>query len=512
MIVKIVPGDISEFVADVIVVNIFEGMEYISGSMAAVDKALGNAITRLITDGEIKGKLNEVTIIHSLGRIPAMRVAVVGLGKQNELTLNKVRDVTAEACRQFRKIGISRVATVAHGSGVGGLDGEKVAQAVTEGALLGLYRFNKYMTPDLESHEIQEVILVEKDEDKIPALERGCNRGKVMAEATNFARDLVNEPANWKTPSQIAAVTQEMAKTYSLKCTVLGKRQIEEAGMGALLGVTQGSHEEPKFVVLHYTGDTESHAAVGLIGKGISFDSGGISLKPSQDMWEMKGDMAGAAAVIAAICAIAQIKPVINVTVLAPLTENLPGGAALKPGDILRAMNNKSIEVVTTDAEGRLILADALCYAQKSGLSPLVDVATLTGACVVALGTLCTGVFGNNQELINDICQAGDDAGELVWQMPMFEEYKELNKSDVADIKNSGGRQGGAITAAQFLAEFVASKPWVHLDIAGPFLSKEDKGYRVKGATGVAVRTLINYILSLSQKHMNGYREVLYEN
>lgn len=499
MDIKVVSGNISDFRTDIIVINIFEGVEYITGSMAAVDKALDNAITRLITDGEIRGKYGEVTIIHTLDKIPATRVAVVGLGKQNQLTLDKVRNMSAETGRQLRKLNITKIATVAHGSGVGRLDSEKVAQAITEGIILGLYRFRKYISPDLESRDIKELTIVEKDVNKIPVLERGCIKGSILAEATNFTRDLVNEPANKKTPVHLANIACEMANNYGLDCVVLDKEKMAELGMGALLGVAQGSHQEPKFVILSYYGDKDSKSSVGIIGKGITFDSGGISLKPAQDMWEMKGDMAGAAAVMGTMRAIAQLKPVINVTALTPITENLPGGLALKPGDILKAINNKTIEIETTDAEGRLILADALCYAQKTGLSPVIDVATLTGACVVALGTLCTGVFGNNQALIDKIVQASNEAGELTWQMPMFEDYKELNKSNVADIKNSGGSPAGAITAAQFLSEFISDTPWAHLDIAGPVMSKEEKGYRVKGATGVAVRTLTNFILNLAQ-------------
>jgi leucyl aminopeptidase len=271
---------------------------------------------------------------------------------------------------------------------------------------------------------------------------------------------------------------------------------MEKEGMGSLLGVAQGSRQPPKLIVLSYKGDKKSTGTLGFIGKGITFDSGGISIKPSEDMWEMKGDMAGAAAAMAALSAIAQLKPKVNVTAVIPATENLPGGKALKPGDVLKAINGKTIEVVNTDAEGRLILADALGYAVKQGLSPLVDLATLTGACHIALGDICSGILGNSQELIDKVIKAGTEAGERLWQMPMYEEYKEQNKSDVADIKNSGGRYGGAITGAQFLAEFAGDMPWVHIDIAGTARTDKERGYLVKGATGIGVRTLINFALA----------------
>jgi len=298
----------------------------------------------------------------------------------------------------------------------------------------------------------------------------------------------------------MAKVAEELAKTHSLGLTIMNREQMEKEGMGALLGVAQGSRQPPKLIVLSYKGDKTSSDTLGLVGKGITFDSGGISIKPSEGMAEMKGDMAGAAAAMAALGAIAQLKPKINVTAVIPATENLPGGNALKPGDILKAVNGKTIEVVNTDAEGRLILADALSYAVKQGLSPLVDLATLTGACRVALGDIYSGIFGNSQELIEKLVKAGADAGERLWQMPMHEDYKELNKSDVADIKNSGGRWAGAITAAHFLAEFVGDKPWAHIDIAGTSFMDKERGYSVKGATGVGVRTLISLALASARQ------------
>ena len=269
--------------------------------------------------------------------------------------------------------------------------------------------------------------------------------------------------------------------------------------MGALLGVAQGSRQPPKFIVLHYRGGDSTKTDVALVGKGITFDSGGISIKPSEKMDEMKGDMAGGAAVMAAMSAIAQLKPKINVMAAIPATENLPGDSALKPGDILTAIDGKTIEIISTDAEGRLILADALGYAKKFGAKLIIDVATLTGACRVALGDICSGAFGNNQGLVDKVIAAGAEAGELIWQMPMYEQYKEQNKSDVADIKNVGGKYGGAITAAHFLAEFVGDIPWVHLDIAGTSMNEKERNYLVKGATGVPVRTLVNFVLSLAK-------------
>ncbi len=310
---------------------------------------------------------------------------------------------------------------------------------------------------------------------------------------------MVNEPANYMTPSSMAEIATSLAKSYGLELEVLEREQMQKLGMGALLGVTQGSRQPPKFIVLRYQGGDSAQVDLALVGKGITFDAGGISIKPSEGMVEMKGDMAGGAAVMAALGAIARLKPRLNVIALVPCTENLPGGEALKPGDVLTAMNGKTIEIISTDAEGRLVLADALSYAGKLGAGRIVDVATLTGSCRIALGDGCSGVFGNNQELVDKIIAASAVAGELMWQLPMYEQAKEQLKSEVADIKNVGGKWGGAITAAHFLAEFAGDTPWVHIDIAGTSLSEKDRGYIVKGATGVAVRTLVNLALSLAK-------------
>ena len=499
MEIKVIVGDIAEIEADAVMVNHFEDMESLEGDIADIDKALDGAISRLIAQGEIKGKPNEITIIHSLGKLPSARVAIVGLGKQKELSQDKVRGAVAGACRLLRQKEVGGIATVAQGAGMAGISAEGAAQAVAEGALLGLYSFRKHITKEAEHGDIKQLTIVAADKTESPRLERGCNKGKVLAEATNLARDMVNEPANYMTPGDMAGMAAELAESYGLKLKVLERKQMQELGMGALLGVAEGSRQPPKFIILRYRGGDSAEADIVLAGKGVTFDSGGISIKPSRKMDEMKGDMAGGAVVMAAMSAIAQLKPRVNVTALIPAAENLPGGSALKPGDIVTAINGKTIEIISTDAEGRLILADALGYAEKLGAKVIIDVATLTGACQVALGDVVTGAFGNNQGLVDKVIAAGDEAGELIWQMPMYDQYKEQNKSDVADIKNVGGRYAGAITAAQFLAEFVGDTPWVHLDIAGTSMSEKERAYLVKGATGVPVRTLVNLVLALAK-------------
>ncbi|KPK46226.1 MAG: hypothetical protein AMJ77_06280 [Dehalococcoidia bacterium SM23_28_2] len=501
MEIKVQAGDISQHPARAIVVNLFEGVKRPGGATGAVDKALGGAISQLIADGEIKGKLNELTLIHTLGRLPSPRVLVAGLGKQADFRLDRVRDITATALRYLRRVGARSVATVVHGAGVGGLEPQRCAQAIAEGAVMGLYRFTRHKKKNENEREIDELTLVEFERAKLAALRRGVAAGRILAEAANRARDMANEPANYLTPAIMAEQAQAVAQEVGLECAILEREQMQELGMGALLGVAQGSTQPPKLIVLRYHGDQRRKATLGLLGKGITFDSGGISIKPSAGMQAMKGDMSGGAAVIAAMWAIGRLKPRINVTAVVPATENMPSGSATKPGDVLRSMSGKTIEVVNTDAEGRLILADAIDYAKSQGLSPIVDVATLTGAMVVAIGKAATGCMANSQELCQKVIAAGEAAGEKFWQFPLYDEYKEHIKSDVADIKNVGRRgEGGAITAALFLADFVADTPWVHLDMASTDNVDKDKGAWVKGATGIPTRTLVNLVLALAKE------------
>lgn len=501
MEIKVVPGHVMDQKADAIIVNIFEGVEHPVGATGSVDKALGGLITRLIASGEIKGKSKEVTLIHTQGKIAADRVLVMGLGKEKDFKLDDIRSLAAEACQCLRQIGVRKVATILLGRHAGGgIEAGTVVQAMIEGSLLGQYSYRQYMTTPPDHHDIEELIIVDHSGDKKAALENGIDRGVIAAEATKLARDMGNEPSNVKTPVRIADQAVEIGRKHGLSVTVLVKKQITELGMGCLLGVGQGSQHEPRLVVVSYRGDPSTTDAIGLVGKGITFDTGGIDIKPDDGMREMKTDMAGAAAVICAVQAVAQLKPRINVTAVAPLAENMPDGAALKPGDVIKAMNGKTVEIISTDAEGRLLLADGILYARKLGLSPIIDVATLTGACRIALGTLCCGGFTNNQDLLNEVMEAGKQAGEIVWQFPMFEEYKEGLKSEVADIQNHGGREAGAIVAAQFIGDFAESVPWVHLDIAGTARTEKDKGYVQKGSTGSSVRTLINFVMNRAEK------------
>jgi leucyl aminopeptidase len=499
MDIQVVTGDITRLETDAIVLVAYSGIKTPDGAIAAVDSALEGSIAALITRGIIKGALNEITLVHSLGKIPAARVVVVGLGKKKELDINKVRNAFAEVSRYLKKNKASNFATLILGAGVNGISREKAVQAMTEGSVLGLYTFKRYLTkPDKDKSSIEKILIISDAKDQA-RLEKTVDKGSIIAEACNWARDIVNEPANHMTPTDLAAAAGKMAEAGGLSIEVLDKDQITRLGMGGLLGVAQGSQQPPKFIIVGYRGKRNDDIDLVLVGKGLTFDSGGISIKPSEGMADMKGDMAGGAAMLGTMRAIARLKPRINVTAMVPATENMPSGSALKPGDIIKAMNGETIEVLNTDAEGRLILADALSYAVKMKAKAIVDAATLTGACMVALGKICTGVFTNNQALTDRILDAGKEAGEYSWQLPMFEEYREQLKSDIADIKNIGNRYGGAITAAKFLADFVKNTPWVHLDIAGTFDNSTEKGYQVKGATGVPIRTLVNLVLNMAK-------------
>ncbi|MBI4216069.1 MAG: leucyl aminopeptidase [Chloroflexi bacterium] len=501
MEIQVLTGNISTLSVGAALAELYEGQDPLEGVLVAWDQALGGAISRLRAKGEIKGKPRELTLIHTLGRLRPERVLLVGLGKREELTPNRIRDAAAEALRYARRLESETVATTILGAGVAGIKHEQAAQALAEGAILGLYTFRRHQARGENSQDLEKLTLVDPRRKNRAELGQGVTTGRILAEAANQARDMVNEPANYMTPTILAQEAQKVAQAYGLECQILNREQMEAVGMGALLGVAQGSRQPPQFIILRYRGDHKSSRLLALVGKGITFDSGGISIKPADGMGEMKGDMAGGAAVISAMGAIAQLKPELNITGLVPATENLPGGNAYKPGDVLKSMSGKTIEVISTDAEGRLILADALCYAHmKEKATLVVDAATLTGACQVALGNICSGAFTNNQSLVDKVLRAGQETGERAWQLPMFTEYKEQNKSDVADIKNTGGRYAGAITAAQFLAEFAQDTPWVHLDIAGTARAEKDSGATVKGATGVPVLTFVNLALALAQE------------
>ncbi len=505
MELQVQAGDVAAWKGDGVVVNLFESVTTPGGSTGAVDEALGGLLTKLIAQGDIKGKFGSTTIVHTLDKIPAARVCVVGLGQESEFTLDRARHAAANGAKALRAAGAKNIATIVHGAGVGGLNAESAAQATAEGIVLGLWRFRKYHTKPDDVGTVEQVMILERDAARVKLVEAGVARGKIIADATNLARDMANEPGNTMTPTRMSEIAKDVAQKNGLEFYVIDRAKAKELGMGAFLGVAQGSDEPPAMIVLRYWGAGKDAApGLGIIGKAITFDSGGISIKPSENMQDMKGDMCGGAAAIAAMQAIAQLKPKINVTGIAASTENLPSGKAYKPGDILKASNGKTIEVISTDAEGRLVLADAMVYAtQTLKLSPVVDAATLTGAMVVALGSHRTGIFSNDKPLTDLLRQIGEETGEKNWEMPMDAEYGEQIKSDWADIKNSGGRSAGSITAAWFIRNFVGETPWAHLDIAGSvglMGDTKENGYKNKWGNGTPTRTFVNLALEMAKK------------
>ncbi len=498
MNVKVQRGSIEATDADVIIVNLFEGVELPAGATGAVDKALNGAITDVLRSGDYRGKLNELSVLYSRGALSARRVIVVGLGKVADFDLDRVRQAAAWSARRARDLGCKSIATVAHGAGTGQIDAASAAQAVVEGVLLGLYEWREHRTAPRERGPVESLTIVEFDESKLTAIEAGAQAGESIAAGVNRARDLVNEPPNYLLPENLAQAAAKMAQETGVKCAIHDINWMREQKMGALLGVTQGSANPPRFIELDYQGSEA--APIIFVGKGITFDSGGISLKAAEGMEAMKNDMGGAAAVIGAVEAVARLKLPLHVMGLIPTCENLPSGTAYRPADVLTARNGKTIEIISTDAEGRLILADALCYAADFKPQAVIDLATLTGACVIALGeNVAAGYFCNDDELSRQIKIASNNTNEKLWRLPLYEEYRDKIRSDNADMKNTGGRSGGVGTSSVFLEEFT-SYPWAHWDIAGmatdtvgytPMMPHVRLPYVIRGGTGFGVRALV---------------------
>jgi leucyl aminopeptidase len=495
MEVKVKTGQIQQENAELIVVNLFDGVTEPGGATGATDKALGGQISRLIADGDFRGKAQETALLYTEGAIPAKRVLVVGLGKEEKFNLEAIRVAAATAAKRVRGLRVKSFSTVVHGGGRGGISLADATQAVVEGSELALYEFKELKTePEDDPKEVRDMTFVVFDESKRPEVEAAVDVGRKIAAGVCLARDLVNRPANYATPKILAQHAQEMADEFGLACQVLEEAEMAELGMGSLLGVAQGTDEPAKFIILEHDAGRDDLDTVVLVGKGITFDSGGISLKGREGMGNMKGDMAGGAAVLGAMRVVAALDLPLRVVGLVPATENLPSGRAYKPGDVVRAMNGTTIEVISTDAEGRMILADALAYAGRYQPQAIVDMATLTGAIFVALGHHAIGLFSNDDDLAARLEVAGQISFERVWRMPLFEEYGEQLKSDVADVKHAGGRPGGAITAAFFMSKFAGDYPWAHLDIAGKAGTDKDKPYTPRWATGVGVRLLIQFL------------------
>jgi leucyl aminopeptidase len=501
MDIKGVTGAIQAVQDELVVVNLFEGVEQPGGATGAVDQAIGGTIRQAIASGDFRGNKGEIAVFYSQGAIPARRVVLVGLGPQEKFSPQVVREVAAAAAQKARDLGVTSFSSIVHGAGAGGLTPEAAAQAVVEGTILGLYRFRELKSKDPERADPETFTLVEFDEKRMVAIEAGARAGWIVAEATCLARDLVNRPANYATPSNLAEAAMEIASGFdNMRCQVLSEEDADELGMGAFLGVAQGSDEPAAFIILEHNPGREDLDTLVLVGKGITFDTGGISLKPADRMDRMRGDMGGGAAVLATLYAVGELQLPLHVVGLVPATENMPGGQAYKPGDVLTALNGKTIEVLNTDAEGRLILADALAYAGRFQPQAVVDLATLTGACVVALGQgVAAGLFSNQDELVARLLAAAESSGERLWRLPLYDDYLAKLESLTADLANTAGREGGVGTSAMFLQQFAEGYPWAHLDIAGmAFEERPDTPKRPphlqKGGTGFGVRLLVQFL------------------
>jgi leucyl aminopeptidase len=484
-------GALALAATDALVVTVFEDAKSFTAGTAAVDTALSGAVKDLIESGDFKGKRNETAWLRPAGKIPAKRVLVVGLGKTADFTLDRAREAAGKAARSVRDLGVKRFTMGSPGEG-SQLTTTQQGQAAAEGVLLGSYSMDEFKTTKREDLKALDGVTFRLDHDDA-AFNQGIETGKRIASGTILARNLISRPGNVCTPTMLAQTAEELARESAgtLTTTVYGFDDAKAMGLGAFCAVGQGSLEPSKFIVMEYKPQGAKGKPVAIVGKGITFDTGGISIKPSAGMEAMKYDMAGAAATIGIMKNLVALQLPIHVVGIVPACENMPSGNAYKPGDIITSLSGQTIEVVNTDAEGRVVLCDGLTYAART-FQPewIVDMATLTGACVVALGHVAIGMLGTSNDLMAQLRQAGETTGEKVWEMPFWEEYQDLLKSDIADMKNSAGRDAGTIAGAVFLGKYVEKTPWVHLDIAGTAWTEKDKAYVPKGAVGVGVRLL----------------------
>ena len=485
--------------AELLVLMHCEGESLSKPDTSALDKALGGSLRDLLQSREFEGRVGEVLVYHTHGKVPAKRILLVGLGKKRQLTLDAIRQALGHAVKRVRQCKAGSFIAVVPAITPRGDAPLDVAQAMTEGAILGNYQFTVYRSENGTPTNVERMTVLTQQKNHLKALSEGIRRGVATSEAAVLVRDLCNHPSNVMTPARIANEAKKVAKEEALNLKILEHKDMEQLGMGALLGVARGSHEPPKFIILEYNGSKKKdERPVVFIGKTITFDTGGISLKPAENMEHMKADMTGGAEVLAAVRAAARLRLPLRLVSILPVAENMPGGRAMKPGDIVKTLSGKTVEVQNTDAEGRLILADALAYAQRYNPAALVDIATLTGACVVALGQFAIGMFGTDERLKAQVRKSGQKSGERVWEMPLWEEYFEQLRSDVADMRNIGGRGGGMITAALVLSKFAGDGPWVHIDIASTDWSERERAYIPKGPTGVGTRLLIQYLIDRS--------------
>ena len=479
---------------EALVSYVFEETDPVQGRIAEMDQAAAGLLRKLAKSGELTGKTLEFTLVHAPGGLNAARLLLVGAGKREQFNSATLRKIAGAALRYLKTRSVKNFAfLVREGEAT-----EGSAQVIAEGAIVANFETDRYKT-EKNGKNLETVFVAGFSDSERPGGEKGLSKGRIIADSQNFARDLVSEPSNKLTPRVLAEKAEAMARESGLSVEILDEKKIADLKMGALLSVAQGSAEPPRMIVVTYTPPNPKPGApvIGLVGKAVTFDTGGISIKPAEGMEKMKYDMAGGATMLGVMRALAALKPSVKVICVVPCTENMPGGKAQKPGDIQTAMSGKTIEVLNTDAEGRLILADGIHYAKQLGATHLIDAATLTGAIVVALANINVGVFGSDQAFTDKFLASSKVAGEKMWQMPIDDEYREFIKGSFADIQNiSSGKGGGAITGAMFIKEFTGDSPWIHLDIAGTAWNDDAKPWLAKGPTGVALRTLVHLILS----------------
>jgi leucyl aminopeptidase len=490
--IRVEKGKAEQYPCELLLLFSFESPQQLEGPIQSVDLEWKGFISDLMRQGDFKGELFQCRLLYSQGALPAKRVLLAGLGKKGEFDLEKWRGAASKAGQLIRDSGMKQFAFQV--KKFDGFSEEDLAESFVTGLLLGTYQFNEFKTLERDKiKEIEELILLGETDGEIKSLGDGLKTGQIISEAVCMARDLVNGPSNKITPTVLAEKAQQIAKDHGMEIQVFEVSQAEAMGMGAFVAVAKGSQEPGKFITLEYN-KGKGLDTVALVGKGITFDSGGISIKPSERMERMKDDMSGAAAVLAAMRVVSKLQLPLHLVGIIPATENLPSGKAYKPGDILKTLSGQTVEVISTDAEGRLILSDALTYSLRYQPKAIIDLATLTGACVIALGDYVIGLFGNDVSLLKRIEEASGKTGEKVWRLPLWDEYFEYLKSDVGDFRNVGTRAAGAIIGGIFLSRFVEKIPWVHLDIAGPASIDKERPYIPSGGTGVGVRLVVQLL------------------
>jgi leucyl aminopeptidase len=493
MIIEFVDRKFAETLCDLLAYPLFEDEPEDAPAFVALDKATGGVVRAVRSSGEFKPKLHNTCLIHNPRGLKAERLLLLGAGKRGEVSLARWRDLAGTAARSAKSAACKTVALATRSeTQLGGL-----ARVCAEGALMGNYDSDLYKTREKEDRELERFLVLDLHGRSPESAQEDIRRGTIIGNAVNLARNLGNEPANVLTPASFAERCAAAGASAGLDVQVLERDEMEKLGMNTLLAVARGSEEPPKLIILRIKGQRRRKGAplYALLGKGVTFDSGGISIKPAEKMEDMKADMAGAAAVLGAMVSLAQLRPSQQVMGLIPAVENLPSGKAAKPGDVVKTLLGKTVEIINTDAEGRLILADTLAYARSIGATHLIDIATLTGACVVALGMVNAGMMGTDQKLMDRLRRNCEITGERLWQLPLDDDYRKAIQSEIADIKNVGNRWAGAITAGKFLQEFAEDTPWVHLDIAGVDLDHDGRPFAAKGATGFGVRTLTQLFL-----------------